>query len=1152
MRDQLTFLFMTLRDFVEPLRRRFERADALELLVRRYGWLAPLDAATFETVGRVAPFRAPLTELVTIAAGIEDRLAQDPDASLDPASIEQLATTAAALLRAVATFTPASLAGLAEPFGRADFWASVGEHVLEDLVDEYVRAYRPGLHAFLRLWGVIRHEPSEPTGPFRTRYTRVALDWDQLLAAVRDPMAALRAAYDWGDPVQPFAHARAFEALVSVLRALRVPATLFPPALDLAPALELAPGHRIEAAASALRVVLVPAIAGLDHTLYRVGGDLLPATRAGEARVSGLVIKAILDGAAGATLPLGDAWRLRWSVTASAGDAIGASLFPGEARFVGGSAAVGARLELTRPGAEPWLVIGTPRTSRLEVAGAAVSVALEGSAADPEVVVRVGADRLAATLLPPDDDPTGLLGREPRRFGAPVALRWSSKTGLAVPTGGVTLDLASGRRVGIVALDALRISAVATDDGGVRLAATASGAVTLGPIVATVADVGVACALTPRGDRRLRELAVSIGFQPPSAVGLRVDGGPVEGGGFLRLDDARGEYAGALELAVAGVAMSAFGVLTTHLPGDRRGFSLAAVVSAQFSPVQIGLGFTLQGVGGLIGIHRRVDVDALRAALRGPGVGDIFFPADPVAQAARLTGDLARYFPAAAGRHVVGPAVKLGWGTPTLVTAELALLVELPAPVRMVLIGTAAVALPTQDRRVIDLKVDVVGELDLGQKRVAIDASLRDSKIAGFPIVGDLALRTSWGASPSFALAIGGFHSQFRRPPGFPDLRRIQIAIGSGDNPRLDLQGFLALTSNTAQIGAQIQLYAAAGPLNIKGDLGFETLLTFSPLRLQVDLWAGVKLRRGTTVLAGVHFEGRLTGPGPWKLDGEASLSLWFVDLRVPVHVRFGRDEAVELPRRRIWDVLGPEVGRAANWSTALAPGIVAVTTAPPVDATATPRVDPGATITLRQTVVPLDRPITRFGQVRPEGPNDFRVTDVKVAGRNVLMKPVRDWFAPAQFEDLSEADRLSRPGFEQMISGVTVTSDAMRAGAPLIATLEYETKVWADGRAQTAAPPFRPSRAEQVMGTALSSAALASLRSTGVAAYAPPPAFMPRFTLTEETFVIASTVDLRARLDLCPATTRSLAELGLRTHLTYTPADAGTLQVVSSVEAVA
>ncbi|MBK9036672.1 MAG: hypothetical protein IPL61_36385 [Myxococcales bacterium] len=148
------------------------------------------------------------------------------------------------------------------------------------------------------------------------------------------------------------------------------------------------------------------------------------------------------------------------------------------------------------------------------------------------------------------------------------------------------------------------------------------------------------------------------------------------------------------------------------------------------------------------------------------------------------------------------------------------MLLELPAPARVVVLGTVTTKLPTEEHAVVDLAMDVVGEVDFGQRRVAVDASLRSSTIAGFPITGDLAFRMSWGSPRSFALAIGGFHSQFRAPADFPTLRRVRIELGSGDDPRLDAEGFLALTSNTLQLGARIDLYASAGPLNITGRWG--------------------------------------------------------------------------------------------------------------------------------------------------------------------------------------------------------------------------------------------------------------------------------------------------------------------------------------------
>ncbi len=42
-----------------------------------------------------------------------------------------------------------------------------------------------------------------------------------------------------------------------------------------------------------------------------------------------------------------------------------------------------------------------------------------------------------------------------------------------------------------------------------------------------------------------------------------------------------------------GIAVKAAGVLTTRLPGGRLGYSLLIVISSEFTPVQLGLGFSL-------------------------------------------------------------------------------------------------------------------------------------------------------------------------------------------------------------------------------------------------------------------------------------------------------------------------------------------------------------------------------------------------------------------------------------------------------------------------------------------------------------------------------------------------------------------------------
>ncbi|MBK9036676.1 MAG: hypothetical protein IPL61_36405 [Myxococcales bacterium] len=64
-----------------------------------------------------------------------------------------------------------------------------------------------------------------------------------------------------------------------------------------------------------------------------------------------------------------------------------------------------------------------------------------------------------------------------------------------------------------------------------------------------------------------------------------------------------------------------------------------------------------------------------------------------------------------------------------------------------------------------------------------------------------------------------------------------------------------------------------------------------------------------------MSFEGHLQGPQPWRVDGKACLSLWFIDLCVPVHVRFGDGAPATVPARQIWPALQAALAEPAAWA---------------------------------------------------------------------------------------------------------------------------------------------------------------------------------------------------------------------------------------------
>jgi hypothetical protein len=307
---------------------------------------------------------------------------------------------------------------------------------------------------------------------------------------------------------------------------------------------------------------------------------------------------------------------------------------------------------------------------------------------------------------------------------------------------------------------------------------------------------------------------------------------------------------------------------------------------------------------------------------------------------------------------------KLGWGTPTLVTADLGIVLQLPSPIIIALLGTLSAKIPRPEGAVVEINLDIVGVLDLTEKKLSIDASLRDSRIAAFTLTGDLALRYSWGAEPDFALSLGGFNPAFRPPPSFPTLRRLSLALGSGANPRLSLAAYFALTSNSLQFGARAEVYAEALGFNILGYLEFHALFIFSPFSFRFDFAAGLALKRGNSVLAAITVTGQLKGPRPWYIKATASITVLFFDVSVNIERTFGEAAPPELATPvDVWTRLLPALADVRNWSATLPAGRPrGVSTAADRETPPRVRLDPMSQLAVRQKVLPLDRRITKLG----------------------------------------------------------------------------------------------------------------------------------------------------------------------------------------------
>jgi hypothetical protein len=574
----------------------------------------------------------------------------------------------------------------------------------------------------------------------------------------------------------------------------------------------------------------------------------------------------------------------------------------------------------------------------------------------------------------------------------------------------------------------------------------------LGPVEAVVQNMGVSATLSfpSHNGGNLGPVQLDIGFKPPNGVGLRVNGGPLTGGGFLSFDAIKGEYVGALELSFQGIfSLKAVGIIDTKMPDGSSGFSLLILVTTEFTPLQLGFGFTLLGVGGLLALNHTLDTEALRLGVRSGSIESVLFPPDVIGNIARIVSDLKSFFPLARGHFIYAPMCKLGWATPTLISIELGIILDIPSP-QLTIIGVLRCILPEEDAPILRLQVNFAGGIDLQRGLIWFDASLFDSNLAVYTLTGDMALRISWGEKKILLISVGGFHPAFHDVPSdLTEMRRITIALLSGDNPRLTAQTYFAVTPNTYQSGARVELYAAACGFNIYGFLGYDLLVQRIPLHFDALISAGLALRHGDDVIAGIDVSCELSGPLPFHAHGDASFSVLFFSISISFDHVWGED-ALDLLEDLI-DVLPLVVAAvedARSWvATIPANTSQTVSLRQVVPADGSVLLHPFGVLTVSQKVAPLELPINRFGERKPAGDTTFTITHT---GDNA--NPAQEEFAIANFVALKDSEKLSRKSFEPMKSGLQLDAAAGAAtGVAIDKDVTYEMSYLHEKRASRA-----------------------------------------------------------------------------------------------------
>ena len=607
------------------------------------------------------------------------------------------------------------------------------------------------------------------------------------------------------------------------------------------------------------------------------------------------------------------------------------------------------------------------------------------------------------------------------------------------------VELASHMTLGPVRVNALKLS-VGVKDGAFPITVTADIQTSFGPLTAEVKGLGFGVDMSLASDNKgsVGPLDIQPRFQPPNGVALGMDGGGFKGGGFLIFDSAKAEYGGGLELDFQGlVTVKAVGLLSTRFPDGHSGFSLVIIISAEFPPIQLGLGFTLIGVGGLLGLSRTVDEDALREGVHQGALDSVLFPVNVVANAARIVNDLERLFPPMEDHFLIGPMVKFGWGTPTILSLEFGIILDIPRPA-FVMLGRLRAGLPFQDLPLFDIKVAFAGGVDFELGQLWFDATLFDSRLLCFALTGDMAVRLYWKENANFILTVGGFHPAYTPPPmALGTLQRLGITIFDG-NPRLRAETYFAITSNTVQWGAKAELFFGIEAFNVYGFIGYDVLIQFDPFRFIATLSAMLAVRSGSEVLLSIRIDALVEGPTPWHAKGTGHFEISLIisiSIDVDFEVTLGDSRHDTLPAIDVLPKLVEAFAKPENWRALIPAGSNLQVTLRAFEQSADSLVlHPFGSLDISEKLVPLNLPVQLLGTQRIADGHVFGVEEVSLGGVPGQLAPLREQFAPAQFIEMSDAQKLSSRSFENYESGVQVGGgDAANADYLKTLSVEYE-----------------------------------------------------------------------------------------------------------------
>jgi hypothetical protein len=566
--------------------------------------------------------------------------------------------------------------------------------------------------------------------------------------------------------------------------------------------------------------------------------------------------------------------------------------------------------------------------------------------------------------------------------------------------------------------------------------------------------VGSGFVVTPEGvveQQAVLDLPVSPRW--PDAIGLRIKAGPITGGGFIERkertykvdgqDVKRVEFGGVVQLKILNAGVSAIVVLSPDP------FSLVLVMGVRFpAAIELSFGFTWNGIGGILAIDRGIDIDELRSGMKEHIVDRMLFPEDPVSEAPTLLEKVAHVFPPRPGGFVVGPIVELGWGSQAkFVELKLGVVLALPDPA-VVILGSLRVRPPTKEAPITDIRADLF--VAITPDYLLVFASMRDSKLAGFKVEGDLGLYVQWSGEGAFELSVGGFHPEYEKltgaPPKLGAMDRLKVDLSPSSQLSFVITAYFAVTAGSVQLGVDGRFTADFSVIVAKAWVTLDMIFIWSPrFAFKVSLEVGAEIELLGFTFCSIVLRGSLEGTRPFRLAGHVKVDVWFLptfDQDIGP-ITWGDPAPTPLPAVSALAVAARALREPESWRATLPAHASQLVTLAGVEDVQGRIAHPMAGLEVSQTQVPLGVKISHLGASPVTADMVTLGAPTSSTGEAAAVSELRTPFAVGHFFDLEGEQLLARSGFEELPGGCRIAATTTPAlGAAQGGRVAYRTYV--------------------------------------------------------------------------------------------------------------